>query len=259
MVPTPAVKVSPRFPEIIAHRGASHDAPENTLAAAKLAWAQGADAIECDVHLTRDGRLAVVHDDDLQRVAGERIHVAGATLDALRRFDVGGWKAARFRAERIPELSELLRLTPAGKRVFVELKGGPELVPELERCVARVGFPPRRLVVISFELAAAAEAKRVLPAAEACWVVEQTEPAGGVDITGVVRGAQAARVDGLDLPHDWPVDGPLVRCVRDAGLTMYVWTVDEVSDARRVIGAGVDGITTNRPGWLRERLDPAKR
>lgn len=253
------MKVSTRLPEIIAHRGASHDAPENTLAAAKLAWAQAADAIECDVHLTRDGRLAVIHDDDLQRVAGERIQVGRASLDELRRFDVGGWKAAGFRSERIPELSEFLRLTPPRKRVFVELKGGPELVPELGRCVERVGLPLRRLVVISFQLAAVVEAKRALPAAEACWVVERTDPPGGIDGAQIVDAAQAARIDGLDLQHDWPVDASLVRRAHDAGLKMYVWTVDEVSDARRVIRAGVDGITTNRPGWLREQVGPAKR
>jgi glycerophosphoryl diester phosphodiesterase len=65
--------------EIIAHRGASYDAPENTLAAARLAWAQGADALELDLHLTRDGRLAVIHDNDLQRVAGDPRLVAAAT------------------------------------------------------------------------------------------------------------------------------------------------------------------------------------
>lgn len=243
-----------RPPEIIAHRGASHDAPENTLAAAKLAWAQGADALECDVHLTRDGRLAVVHDGDLQRVSGERIRVGDATLEELRRFDVGSWKARDFRQERVPELSELLRLTPAGKRVFVELKGGPAQVPELAQCVARVEFTLRRLVVISFDLAAAAEAKRALPEAEACWVVEQTNPPGGLAIEELVSAARAARIDGLDLQHDWPVDEGVVQRTHGAGLKLYVWTVDELADAVRLACGGVDGITTNRPGWLRARL-----
>src|SRR5687767_10257607 len=86
--------------QFIAHRGASHDAPENTLAAVRLAWAQHADAVEVDVHLTRDGRLAVIHDPDTQRTAGVARVVAQSTLAELQLLDVGRWKASRFAGEK---------------------------------------------------------------------------------------------------------------------------------------------------------------
>src|SRR4051794_20206839 len=102
--------------QIIAHRGASHDAPENTLAAVRLAWAQHADAVEIDVHLTRDGRLAVIHDPDTQRTAGIPQLVTETTLADLQRLDAGAWKGASFAGEKIPALEDVFALVPAGKR-----------------------------------------------------------------------------------------------------------------------------------------------
>ena len=98
---------------------------------AERAWragstiAQGADAVEIDVHLTRDGRLAVIHDPDTRRTAGAATRVSAATLEELQRLDVGAWKSAAFAGERVPALDEVLALVPAGRRIFVEVKGGP--------------------------------------------------------------------------------------------------------------------------------------
>lgn len=223
----------------------------------QFAWAQAADAVECDVHLTRDGRLAVIHDADLRRVAGSALRVADATLADVQRFDAGSWKSATYTGERIPELSRVLRTVPPARRAFVELKGGPELVPELARCVAQAGFDASRLVVISFALAAVQAAKRALPGAEACWILEQTEPPGGISFEQIARTARAAGLDGVDLQYDWPVDAAAVERAHSAGLKLYVWTVDEAAAASRLAAAGVDGITTNRPGWLRGELQRA--
>src|SRR5688500_19564502 len=82
--------------EIIAHRGASYDAPENTLAAMKLAWEQKADAIELDLWLSKDGKIVVLHDSNTKRLGGTTNHVAQQTWDELQRIDVGAWKNARF-------------------------------------------------------------------------------------------------------------------------------------------------------------------
>src|SRR4051812_34131067 len=110
--------------EIIAHRGASYDGPENTLSAARMAWEQGADGIECDVHLTSDGHLVVIHDDDTARVAAARHVVSETTLALLRTLDVGRWKNPRFSGEQIPTLDEMLSTVTPGRKIFLELKSG---------------------------------------------------------------------------------------------------------------------------------------
>src|SRR5687767_8313270 len=82
--------------EIIAHRGASHDAPENTLAAFRLGWQQGADANELDIHQTKDGQIVTLHDKSTKRTTGIAFDVTQQTLAELRGQDAGGWKGARF-------------------------------------------------------------------------------------------------------------------------------------------------------------------
>ncbi|HUR58514.1 MAG TPA: glycerophosphodiester phosphodiesterase [Opitutaceae bacterium] len=240
--------------EIIAHRGASHDAPENTLAAARLAWEQGADALECDVHLTRDGRLAVIHDEGTRRVAARSIEVAAASLADLQKLDVGSWKAPRFAGEKIPSLDQLLALVPAGKRVFIELKTGPAAVDELVRCLVHCTLKPAQVAVISFNLEAVRAAKKALPRCEACWLLEREPGRARPPVEEIIATCCAAELDGLDLEAEWPVDAAFAMRVRDAGLSLYAWTVDEAATAQALMAAGVDGITTNRPGWLREQI-----
>jgi Glycerophosphoryl diester phosphodiesterase family len=119
--------------EIIAHRGASADAPENTLPAMKLAWEQGADAVELDMYLSKDGRIVVFHDTTTKRFDGRERKVAHLTLEEMRGLNVGAWKGEKWAGERVPDLVEILNTIPAGKRAVLEIKCGPEIVPELAR------------------------------------------------------------------------------------------------------------------------------
>lgn len=239
---------------IIAHRGASHDAPENTLAAARLAWTQGADGLECDVQLTQDGKLAVIHDDDLRRVAGSPLRVAELTMEALREHGVGGWKGEAFVGEKVPALDELLAVLPPGKRIFIELKNGAESVPELVRCLARSRLNPAQVAIISFHLEAVVAAKKALPRCEVCWILDEGAAGGRISIDGIVARCREANLDGLDLEARWTAETGLAEPIRAAGLRLYVWTVDDDALAKKLVNQGVEGIATNRPGWLRERL-----
>lgn len=240
--------------KLIAHRGASHDAPENTLAALRLGYAQGADAGEVDVHLSRDARIVVHHDADTGRSSGLRQAVAAQSLTELRSLNVGQWgkwNGSAF-AEKIPLLSEVLALVPAGRRLFVELKVGVEILAELERVIRASDLAPAQLAFITFDLAVAQATKQRLPAHEVCWIVE---PPARLD--DLVARAQAAGLDGLDLSHKFPIDDAFVQKIHAAGLKLYTWTVDDPAVARRFAAAGIDGLTTNRPGWMREQLTAA--
>lgn len=246
---------------IIAHRGASHDAPENTAAAVRLAWAQHADALEVDVHLTRDGRLAVIHDPDTGRTAGVARVVAESDWAELQALDVGRWKSDRFAGERIPSLDDILALIPAAKRIFIELKSGAEAVPELQRSIAHAlrvhALQPAQIAIIAFDLDVAAAAKRALPAHEVCWLADSGEEAPRPNLAEIGRIARAAGLDGIDIATGWPLDEGRVQQLRAGGFKLYVWTVDDAALARHLVRAGVDGITTNRPQWLRAQLSPA--
>jgi glycerophosphoryl diester phosphodiesterase len=241
--------------EIIAHRGASFDAPENTVAALRLGYEQGADAGECDIHLSQDGRIVVFHDADTARIGGPKQAVAAQTLAELRTRDAaqwGKWRGSAF-AEKIPELAEVLALVPAGKRLFIELKVGAEILPELARVIHASGLGAAQLPLITFDLEVARETKRRLPAHEVSWIVGY-EAGRSPGVVELVKSAQAAGIDGLDLNFRFPMDAAFVQEVRAAGLKLYTWTVDDPTVARSLAAAGIDGITTNRPGWLRGQL-----
>lgn len=237
--------------EIIAHRGASFDAPENTVASALLGWSQGADAVEVDVRESAAG-LVVIHDDTIERTTGRRGRVAFLTPDELARADAGSWKGERFAGERIPRLRELLDAMPDGARLVIEIKTGSpaRLREELEGS----GRPAGSFTVIAFDPAIAAGAKRELPACRVFRLAlhDPHDPALGLE--ALIREAREDGLDGLNLSRKWPIDAAVVHAVRGAGLALFVWTVDDPEEARRLVAAGVDGITTNRPGWLRAQL-----
>lgn len=242
--------------EIIAHRGASRDAPENTTVAMRLAWEQGADASEFDVRLSRDGRAVVIHDVDTRKVAGVAGLVADRSLAELRALDVGAWKEDRFTGERMPTLSEMLAATAAGKRAFVEIKCGPEVVPELDQALGASGLPPERTPVISFNRAVVAAVKAARPDLPVYWLVSLKPEEGKRVPTAdeLIAVARDIGADGLDVSAHDALTAEFAQRVKAAGLKIYVYTVNDADVAARLAGYGVDGITTDRPGWLRERL-----
>lgn len=253
---TAALAAEPPKVEIVAHRGASADAPENTVAAIELAWKQNADASEFDVYLTKDGKLVVIHDATTKRTAGVDVKVADSTLAELRKLDAGTWKDKKFAGEKLPTLDEMLATVPAGKRVFIEIKCGPEAVPEVDRVVKVSKLKPEQAVVISFNADVVAASKKLRPDLQALWIVS-LQPKGQKARTAeeLIAKAKEIKADGLDLSATPEIlDKAFGDKVKAAGLKLYVWTVDDAALARKMIAAGVESITTNKPGWLREQL-----
>lgn len=243
--------------EIIAHRGASADAPENTLAAMQLAWQQQADAIELDLWLSKDGRLVVFHDADTKRFEGAPRKIAGLTWEETQQLDVGAWKSPNFKGARIPSLASILATIPEGRRAVLEIKCGPEIVPELARVIQASQRLPQQIVVISFNFEALQASKKMFPQMEHYFLHDYKKHAANGSypvLAPLIIRAQDAGFEGLNLNFNWPIDQKFVGEVKAAGLKLYVWTVDDAAVARRLTEAGVDGLTTNKPQWLREQL-----
>jgi glycerophosphoryl diester phosphodiesterase len=170
-------------------------------------------------------------------------------------LDAGRWKGAQFAGERLPTLEEALATIPAGARLFIEVKVGAEAIPALVEAVRASGKAPAQLAVISFQLDAVAEAKRRLPEIPAYYLAsfnrDSATGAWAPTIDALIARARGAKLDGLDLAYTGPLDADAARRIRAAGLALHVWTVDDPEVARRLIGYGVDGITTNRAAALR--------
>ncbi len=246
--------------EIVAHRGASFDTPENTVSSMREGWKQQADACELDIRLTQDGQIVLMHDESTKRTARRDAKLEDQVFADLRQLDAGQWKGPQWTGEKIPTLAEALATLPAGKRMFIEIKCGPEVLPELERVLSASGKRPEQLVLIAFNAATLRLARERFPKHPMLWICsyKKDDKTGQFPQIGdLIRQAKAIGANGLDLNEKFPITADFVAKVHAAGLELHVWTVDKADTAQHLVAAGVDGITTNRPGWLRNELGHA--
>ena len=246
----------------VAHRGASADAPENTLSSIRRAISLGADLIELDVQRSSDGALVLMHDTTLARTTdAQRVfparwpwRVADFRYEELMRLDAGSWKSHRFAGERIPlleEAVEVIRNSEAG--LLLELKA-PELysgiVSDVVTAMSAVpgyvesAVAARRLVVQSFNVAAMKDHKTQAPSVP----------------VGLLGNPAASHLPVLATwadqvnPGHLSVDKAYVDRVHSLGMECLVWTVNWAPAMRRALALGVDGIITNRPQVLSREL-----
>lgn len=249
-----------RAVELVAHRGASYDAPENTVVAQELAWKHGADAAEFDVRATQDGQLAIMHDTTTKRTAGRDAKFADLTLAELRLLDAGSWKDARFAGEKVPTFDEMLEHIAPGKRAVIHSYLATLHVPALVETVKRHRLTPKQAAIICFDYEPLKAIKQGLPDFECLWLVNtpSSDPKKKSEKTytldELIAQCRAANLNGLSFNMNYPLDPEGVRKIKNAGLLIHVWTVDLPQIAQRWIELGVDSITTNRAGWLREQL-----
>lgn len=236
--------------QILAHRGASAYAPENTLAAFRLAIEQRADWLEMDVQQTSDGQLVVFHDLRVERTTNGRGAVRDLTLDQIRQLDAGSWFDAKFSAERVPTFEEVVALAREHNiKIFPEVKD-PRLYPGIEGRVAAViaahGFEDRT-VLQSFDGASLEKLRRINPRLRLAALYTATNP---------LRGDPPAGAEIIGPPWEMvATDRALVRDAHAAGRQIVVWTVDGRGGIQQMLDARVDGIITGRPDLVRSLVE----
>lgn len=251
---------------VIAHRGASYAAPENTLAAVRLAWEMGADGVEIDVHLSADGQLAVMHDRTTLRTTGVDRAVAETPMAELATLNAGWHKGGKFtrEPEPIPTLPQVLALVPPGKRIFIEVKepDRERMLPVLQADLAAAALEPALVTVMSFDFELVALVRREIPGIDGLWIYGDyslVAPEGWGEFSQfLIQQALSGLCTGLNLgQHDPRVNAELIREIHAAGLTANFWTVDSPGKMRELLAGGADAVTTNLPDWalaLRERV-----
>ncbi|TMI88544.1 MAG: glycerophosphodiester phosphodiesterase [Bacillati bacterium ANGP1] len=229
-----------RRPLGVAHRGASKEAPENTLAAFRLALRLGAEAVECDARRTRDGQVVVIHDGEVDRTTDGRGPVESHTLSEIRGLDAGRWFGAEFAGERIPLLTEVLEAARGKALVKLEIKNDPVPYEGIERQIVDIvrglGMEDE-VFVMSFDHECVRAVRALAP-----------RLATGILYAGRLvdapHAAQAAGADALCV-HRGYVSPRDVDRAHAAGLAFFVWTVDDEDTLRRCAAWGVDGVTSN--------------
>jgi glycerophosphoryl diester phosphodiesterase len=246
---------------IIAHRGASAQAPENTLAAFKRALALGVECMELDVRLTCDGVPVVIHDEDLRRTTDGEGRVAERGLADIRRLSAGAWFDARFREERVPTLEEVYRLVGGRAELNVEIKGTEDGSRETGLAalrVARASGALGRTIFSSFEpkalqacRAEAPDARVALLVGPGALLLSGADPGGALEEAVLARVApwRELALEAVNL-HRSLAFASLVRVLHTRRWEVNVFTVDDPEEAKALEVRGVDGVFTNDPARL---------
>ena len=229
--------------KIFAHRGASAYAPENTLEAFRLAMEQGADGIELDVQMTKDGELVVIHDETIDRVSNGNGAVRDYTLEELKQFSVSN-HFEQYPDVKIPTLREVLELVkPGTMEINIELKTGIYWYPQIEQKVLELvkeeGME-ERIIYSSFNHYSVQKIRELSPEAETAYLIGDVM----LDVADYTRNTG---IKGLHpaLFHVKMAD--FLKEYKESGIALRVWTVNDKDQIRWLIDEGVDAVITNYP------------
>ncbi len=230
---------------IMAHRGASHAAPENTMAAFRQAIEEGADWIELDVQETADGEVVVLHDSDFMKLAGLNLKIWNATADDLKNIDVGSWFADEFQYERVPTLGEVLDVCKGKIGVNIELKyyGRDERLEQRVAEIVEARDMASDVMVMSLNSRGVKKMKSLRPN----WKV-------GLLISVSAGNLQKIEADFLAVNARF-ANQRLIRSAHRIGREVYVWTVNDALTMSTMISHGVDGILTDKPALAKLVLE----
>ncbi len=235
-------------PIVIAHRGASHAAPENTLSSYRLAIEEGATIAETDVHLTKDGVVVVMHDTTVDRTTAGTGSIAEHTASELTSLEAGSWFDAEFDGEPVPTLKQLLTTVGQELIMCIEVKAGDGIVEEIANLVDELSLR-HRVILFSFDHQQIAFAKALMPDVPALVLFKR--PKRRVKWGGApIRVARELGVDVIGLDRR-SVSATFVRRAHDAGFPVFVYTVNSAIDIMSMMQMGVDGLITDRPEQTR--------
>lgn len=228
---------------VIAHRGASGHAPENTMAAFLRAIAMGAPAIELDVHQTLDHELVVAHDDDLKRCGRDKRRIKNVHWDDVAKLDVGSWFDKSYAGERLPRLEDVFDILPKSVELHVEIKRGSSMYPGIEERVVDMIHKRgalARTVVSSFDHAALYSVRSLDEKVRIGYLL------GLTTLQTALREMKDIDAESLNLSVRQTL-GRTVRAAHDRGRKILVYTVNTPVERDRLNALGVDGIFCNYP------------
>ncbi|WP_022846128.1 glycerophosphodiester phosphodiesterase family protein [Desulfurobacterium sp. TC5-1] len=236
--------------KIIAHRGASFYAPENTFSAFNLAFKMGADGIEMDVRLSKDGEIVVIHDETTGRTGNKSLTVSEALYSQLEKVDVGSYFDREFKGEKIPRLRDVMVAFP-DKELYIEIKTGKEIIPYFLSLSREILFS-KNFLFFSFDFEVVKTLKRFFPENRVLFVVDygyNVPDREGV-CAAIALAVKGASLDGVSTCADLRHGKKAAEVFKSAGLFWNVWTVDNPYLAKEFKALGVDSISTNRPDLI---------
>ena len=248
-------QIHPNSTKVIAHRGASGSAPENTPAAIKKALAMGVDMVEIDVHLSQDGQVIVMHDHTLDRTTSGGGKISMTSSAEIEELEAGSWFDSSFAGEKVPTLDEVLQTVNGKAQLLIEVKMGEKFYDGIERTILSLierynaedwcilqSF--RDQILDNFkQLETEIPLHKLIvgPIPLTPFLYDGKLKMGGIE--------KYKDFDGINISRNYAKKG-LIQNIHDRQQTTYVWTVNDTAQMQKLIDSGVDGIITNHPEYL---------
>ena len=247
---------------VVAHRGNSSVAPENTLAAFRAAWDNNVEYIELDVYQTADNVIICNHDNSLKRVslgASQKL-IKEMTFEEIKQYDVGSWKDPKFTGEKVPTLEEVFAELPSDGKIFLELKSinsdFPLLLLDLMK---KYNISKNQITIISFKGEYIQNLNKLAPNFKSNWLLDIKNSKDNPNIPiisakDLIEELTKIGATGIGAKVGSAVDKKYIETIKNAGFEFHVWTIDNPETAIKLQGMGVDSITTNKPVFIKEKL-----
>ncbi len=227
---------------VIGHRGWPQEFPENTLVGLQAAIDLGVDMVEVDVHLSKDGHIVAMHDENVKRTTDGRGSIRKMTLSRIRKLDAGSWHSHKFKGQRVPTLEEVLSLVSSRAGLAVEVKYPDERTEALdEKLIPMLAGFPGQLLVLSFDPDYLKAFKRKAPHLKTGFLCQARDK--------MLEVAVQANCDGIH-PHWRRLNGDMTTAAHQEGLTITTWTAKDRKDCEAMLRLDVDGIATDCPDVL---------
>lgn len=245
-------------PLIVAHRGASKRAPENTIEAFKLAYRKRADAVEIDIRLTKDNVIVCHHDRSTKRMTGKDFNIDEVNFNQIENLAVGHGFKRVFSDAKIPRLEKILTKVSKRRKLFIEIKTGQEILPHLKSLIDNSHVKNKNLTVISFNADVLKEFKILFPEIRTLLLINlkgsKYVENNLVNFDKILFDLKEINANGISCKGNSSVTADLVNKMHDHGYELHVWTIDAKENAVKFKNIGVNSITTNYPKRIRKAI-----
>lgn len=239
---------------IIAHRGESLDAPENTLESINLAWERGVRAVEIDIRMTFDNHIVVIHDKNTYRTTGKNLSISKSLLVDIQSQCINIGKDQEKTYPQIPTLEAVLKTVPQDGRLIIEIKSNLSILNELSMMLTKSGLANHQIQIIAFSIKTLRNAKEMMPQYKMFWLLnlDHSWPPYLVRVNKkrILRKLQRYNLDGLNVWAGKKLDAGFIQFFTNNGFEVLTWTVNDLQHARKLMGQGIGGITTDKAAWM---------
>ncbi len=242
--------------KIIAHRGASFYAPENTISSFKLAMDFGVDGFEIDVHMTKDKKIVVIHDPSTGRTGTKNYKIQNSKFQTLQRVDVGSWFDSKYKGEKISLLEHVIEISRGKFDLYIEIKSGTEIINTFCRLLEKYESLANKFIVFSFNYEVITILKNIFSNFTMLWIVEY-----GYNVSiekymykNVLKKIEKACLNGISTFADINHCIKMAKDIKSNNWFWNVWTVDNPYLAKQFMNLGVNSLSTNRPDWIIRNL-----